>query len=68
VKLFKLLNAKKLTLYKTFRAYDEGRKGRLELKEFEKILNKLDPSFTLNQVKAVFELVDKDQSQSVEFD
>lgn len=68
IKLFKILNDKKLTLYKTFKAYDEGKKGRLELKQFEKILLKLDANFTSKEMKILFELVDKDESNTIEFD
>lgn len=68
MKLFKILNDKKLTLYKTFKAYDEGKKGRLSLKDFEKILLKLDGTFNGGEIKALFELVDKDGSQSIKFD
>ncbi len=32
IKLFKILNDKKLTLYKTFKAYDQNKKGRLEMR------------------------------------
>jgi hypothetical protein len=46
VKLFKILNDKRLTLYRTFKAYDEGKKGHLGVGEFEKILGKLDGSFS----------------------
>jgi Ca2+-binding EF-hand superfamily protein len=45
VKLFKILSSKKLTLYKTFSAYDTDKSGELTINEFEKIIKRLDSSF-----------------------
>lgn len=46
VKLFKILSSKKLTLYKTFSAYDTDKSGELTIDEFEKIMKRLDNTFT----------------------
>lgn len=45
VKLYKILSSKKLTLYKTFSAYDTDKSGELGLEEFEKIMKRLDNTF-----------------------
>jgi Ca2+-binding EF-hand superfamily protein len=42
IKLNKILNDRRLTLYKMFNAYDPKRKGFLGLKELTQILRKLD--------------------------
>jgi hypothetical protein len=44
-KLYKILTLKKLTLYKTFLAYDSDRSGVLTIDEFSKIMKRLDTSF-----------------------
>ncbi len=46
IKLYKILSSKKLTLYKTFNAYDADKSGRLTIEEFQKILKRLDSTFT----------------------
>jgi len=44
--LYKILSTKKLTLYKTFSAYDTDKSGELQIEEFEKIMKRLDATFT----------------------
>ena len=46
MKLNKILSAKKITLYATYNAYDTDRNGQLTISEFERILKRLDSSFT----------------------
>lgn len=46
VKLYNILTIKKISLYRTFVAYDADKSGQLALDEFEKILKRLDGSFT----------------------
>ncbi len=45
VKLYNILSIKKISLYRTFVAYDADKSGQLILDEFEKILKRLDASF-----------------------
>ncbi len=45
-KLYQILRLKKLTLYKTFLAYDSDRSGELAIGEFSKIMKRLDSSFS----------------------
>jgi hypothetical protein len=68
VKLFKILSSKKLTLYKTFSAYDTDKSGELTINEFEKIIKRLDSSFKLEEIEAVFDFIDTDHSKTIEFD
>lgn len=68
IKLYKILTLKKLTLYKTFLAYDTDRSGELGLEEFSKILKRLDASFNEDEVVSVFEFIDTDRSKTIEFD
>lgn len=68
VKLFKILSSKKLTLYKTFSAYDTDKSGELTIDEFEKIMKRLDNTFTHEEIVAVFDYIDTDKSKTIEFD
>ena len=54
VKLYRILSSKKLTLYKTFSAYDTDKSGELTIEEFEKIMKRLDNTFTQDEVQSVF--------------
>ena len=67
-KLYQIISNKGLTLYKTFNAYDMDKSGELEIDEFQKIIKNLDPSFTVDEIKSIFELIDEDGSKTVEFD
>ena len=68
MKLYNILTIKKISLYRTFVAYDADKSGKLAFEEFEKILKRLDSSFMREEVEAVFEFIDKDKSKTVEFD
>ena len=68
VKLYKILSSKKLTLYKTFSAYDTDKSGELTIEEFEKIMKRLDSTFTQDEMQAVFEFIDTDRSKTIEFE
>lgn len=68
VKLYKILSSKKLTLYKTFSAYDTDKSGELGLEEFEKIMKRLDNTFKEDEIAAVFEFIDLDHSKTIEFE
>lgn len=66
--MFKILSSKKLTLYKTFSAYDTDKSGELTINEFEKIIKRLDSSFKEEEIQAVFDFIDTDRSKTIEFD
>jgi len=68
IKLYKILSSKKLTLYKTFNAYDADKSGELTIEEFQKILRRLDNTFTSDEIEAVFEFIDTDHSKTIEFE
>lgn len=68
VKLYNILTIKRISLYRTFVAYDADKSGQLAVDEFEKILKRLDGSFTKEEVEAVFSFIDKDKSKTIEFD
>jgi Ca2+-binding EF-hand superfamily protein len=65
IKLYKIISNKKITLFKTFQAYDFEKKGDLTLDEFEKIMMRLDQSFTHEEVEAAFTFIDTDQSKTI---
>lgn len=67
-KLYRILKSKRITLYRTFQAYDQERRGLLTPAEFQRILLKLDPTFTNEETQAVFEFVDIDHSNTIEFE
>lgn len=68
IKLNKILTAKKLSLYATYNAYDTDRNGKLTLCEFEKIMKRLDTSFTEDEIVSIFNFIDVDKSKTIEFD
>jgi Ca2+-binding EF-hand superfamily protein len=57
-----------LTLYKTFSAYDTDKSGELTIDEFEKIMKRLDSTFTHEEIVGVFDYLDTDKSKTIEFD
>ena len=66
-KLDHTLTKKGLTLFKVYTAYDGDKSGQLDIKEFSKILKRLDPGFTEEEVEIIFDLVDEDRSKTIEF-
>ncbi len=68
MKLYNILTIKKISLYRTFVAYDADKSGKLGIDEFEKILKRLDGSFTKDEIESIFEFIDKDKSKTIEFD
>lgn len=68
IKLYNILTMKKISLYRTFVAYDADKNGQLGVDQFEKILKRLDGSFTRDEIQAVFEFIDRDKSKTIEFD
>ena len=67
-KLEHTLQRKNLTLYQVFTAYDGDKSGQLDLKEFSKIMKRLDPGFQDEEIENIFFLVDTDKSKTIEFD
>lgn len=68
LKLNKILTTKKLTLFATYNAYNTDRNGQLTIAQFERILKRLDTSFTQEQIATVFDFIDVDQSKYIDFD
>ena len=68
LKLNKILTTKKLTLFATYNAYDTDRNGQLTVTEFERILKRLDTSFTEEEILTVFGFIDTDQSKTINFE
>lgn len=68
VKLHKILTTKNLTLYQTFYAYDTDKNGDLTIVEFEKIMKRLDTSFSEDEIRTIFQIIDIDHSKTIEFD
>lgn len=62
-----ILGKKNMTLYNVYRTYDGDKSGELSFMEFSKIIKRLDYSFSEDELTAVFELVDVDNSKSIEF-
>ena len=67
LKLHRILTSKKLTLFATYNAYDTDRNGQLTVSEFERILKRLDTSFTSEEIASVFNFIDTDGSKSLDF-
>jgi len=65
VKLYNILTIKKISLYRTFVAYDADKSGQLGIDEFEKILKRLDGSFTKDEIETIFEYIDRDKSKTI---
>lgn len=59
---------KKLTLYQTFSAYDLDKSGKLTIEEFQKIMKRLDETFSNDEIAGVFQFIDVDHSKTIEFD
>ena len=68
IKLYKILSSKKLTLYKTFAAYDTDKSGESTIEQFQKIMKRLDNTFSQDEIQGVFEFIDVDHSKTIEFD
>ena len=60
-----ILTKKGVTLYKVFQVYDNDKSGELDVKEFGKIMKRLDPSFTDDEVETIFHIVDADNSKTI---
>lgn len=65
--MHKILTNKGVNLSKTFVIYDRDNSGELTIDQFSKIMKKLDPSFSSEEIQAVFDLIDEDGSNSIKF-
>lgn len=67
IKLHEILSTKQLTLMATFQAYDTDRNGELKISEFERIIKRLDTSFSEEEIIAAFNMLDKSCSKTITF-
>ena len=67
-RLYLILMKKKVTLNKVFDVYDKDKNGVLDFEEFSKIIQKLDPSVEKKELELIFQLIDTDQSNSIDFE
>lgn len=58
---------KQVTLFKVFVAYDTDKSGSFTFEEFAKVLRKIDDSFTNEELKQIFTIVDEDNSNTIQF-
>ena len=63
-----MLSYKKISLKRTFEAYDKEGQGNLSFECFKNMVSRLDPSFTDEDVQMIFDVIDTDRSKSIEFD
>ena len=52
----------------TFQAYDTDRNGELKISEFERIIKRLDTSFSEEEIIAAFNMLDKSCSKTITFE
>lgn len=62
-----ILSKKNLTLYNVYKTYDGDKSGFLSFNEFSKIIKRLDNSFSEDELSAIFDLCDADNSKTIEF-
>jgi Ca2+-binding EF-hand superfamily protein len=67
-RLFRVLNYKKISLKKTFHAYDKEGQGNLTFDCFKNMISRLDSSFTEDDIISIFDAIDVDHSKTIEFD
>lgn len=63
-----MLNYKKISLQKTFQAYDKEGMGNLSFESFRNMISRLDSSFSEDDIVSVFDAIDVDHSKTIEFD
>ena len=68
LKLNNILTTKNLTLLATYDAYDTDKNGSLTVGEFERMLKRLDTSFTEEEILRVFNHLDTNSSKAIEFE
>lgn len=57
-----------ILLYQVYDAYDINKDGDMTIKQFSRIIKKLDDSFTEQQIAISFKIVDTSQNGSISFD
>ena len=62
-----MLSYKKISLRKTFEAYDKEGQGNMGFQSFKNMISRLDPTFTEEDVHTLFDYIDTDKSKTVEF-
>jgi calmodulin len=66
-KLNQKMHKNGITLMQVFDAYDVNKDGGVTIKEFSRILKRLDDSMSDEEIKMGFSLVDTDHSQEITF-
>ena len=66
-RLYRVLSYKKISLKRTFEAYDKEGQGNLSFDCFKNMIGRLDPTFTKDDVQTLFDFIDSDHSKSIEF-
>ena len=67
-RLYRVLSYKKISLRRTFEAYDKEGHGNLTFDCFKNMISRLDPTFTEDDVLALFDYIDTDHSKTIEFE
>lgn len=67
-RLYRVLSYKKISLRRTFEAYDKERMGNLSFDCFKNMLGRLDPSFSEDDIHIIFDFIDTDHSKTIEFE
>lgn len=67
-RLYRVLSYKKISLRRTFSAYDKEGNGNLSYESFKSMVSRLDPSFSEKDIEIIFDAIDTDHSKTIEFD
>lgn len=67
-RLYRVLSYKKISLRRTFEAYDKEGHGNLSFDCFRNMIGRLDPTFTEDDVHTLFDYIDTDHSKTIEFE
>lgn len=67
-RLYRLLSYKKISLKRTFEAYDKERQGNLSFECFKIMISRLDPSLNEEDIHIIFDVIDSDHSKTIEFE
>ena len=64
-RLYRVLSYKKISLKRTFEAYDKEGHGNLTFDCFKNMISRLDPTFTEDDVLSLFDYIDTDHSKTI---
>ncbi len=67
-RLHRVLKYKKISLKRTFEAYDKEGYGNLSFESFKNMISRLDPSFNDEDIHIIFDVIDTDHSKTIEFE